>query len=229
MSNNIICRLFLGCKWGLNISTIILQSTCSNLEGFVRPLTILDNILSANVDEIPNNHKYVQVLKGLFDACLTGNGYNGNEYVWNIFNSFIYHKHQIRIDLDELEKKTCTEKSLLLCLLIPDIVKQSSDEDEYGSDKYNNKNLLKRDIFSIFRNSTNLVIICHSCPLSLDSLLSLIKGTQITEVEIYGKYWLNKAKEMASFDDISSDYEEANFNLQFAGHNNWKLFVTCNK
>ena len=126
-------------------------------------------------------------------------------------------------------EKYCLNKGLL-GLLFSEILKQDSDYEEYSEDKYKNKNLLKREIISIFKNVTYLEIDCRRYPLSLESLLELIHGTQIKEVMIEGDGWLYKAKEMPSFDNISSKYKESNFNLEFKKeYGQEKLFITYNK
>ena len=80
--NSTLYRLFIHGEGGiegdiypmLNISTIILQSTCSNLQNFIKPLTILDNILTNKVlfdNKIPDSKKDYQVSKGLFSSYLS--------------------------------------------------------------------------------------------------------------------------------------------------------------
>ena len=226
----------MGEEYPLNISTIILQSSCSNLESFIKPLTILDNILSNNVyrsNIISDNDKNVSILSCLFSSCLSKQQYVGNQYIWNIFNSFINHKQEIKIHIDQLDEY-CENKQLLQ-LILSEIVKQEEYKEEYCSDKYKNKNLLKPQILSIFKNVTYLYIDCDSYPLSLESLLSLINNTQIKKVEINGEYWLRKVKEMSSFNNILSKYKVANFNMEFDeddeefGTYDEVLTITCNK
>ena len=164
------------------------------------------------LNEISDNAKDVSILRGLFNSCLSKQEYVGNQYIWNIFNSFINHKQEIKIDIDQLDEN-CENKQLLQ-LILSEIVKQEDKKEEYCSDKYKNKNLLKPQILSIFKNVTYLYIECLYYPLSLESLLSLIKDTQIKNVYIWGQYWLEKVKEMSSFNDISSRYTNANFNME---------------
>ena len=226
----------------LNISTIILQSSCSNLQSFIKPLTILDNILTNNVlfdNKIADNKKDYQILKGLFDSYLAKEQYVGNEYIWSIFNAFVNYKHKIDIHLDRLGA-SCKNKDLL-GLILSDTVKMKYvkptgrwdfKEEEYLSDKYRNKNLLKPEILSIFQNVTDLRIGCNFYPLSLESLLVLIKNTQIRKVEIWGPRWLPKVKAMSSFSNILSQYKQENLNMEFKDHKETKdsiLIITCNK
>ena len=202
-----------GGRWShpLNISTIILQSSSSNLESAIKSLTILDNLLTNNVDDdniIPDHHKTFKILKGLFSSCSLKEKYIGNQYVLNIFNAFINNKHKIDINIYVLDK-WCKNKGLL-GLILSDI-----KEGEEYSDEYKDKNLLKPQILSIFKNVTHLNITCSEYPLSLESLLSLIKDTNIEEVTLSGYYWLRKVKELPSFNSISRKYEEANFSMEF--------------
>ena len=178
------------------------------------------------LNEISDNAKDVSILRGLFNSCLSKQEYVGNQYIWNIFNSFINHKQEIKIDIDQLDEN-CENKQLLQ-LILSEIVKQEDKKEEYCSDKYKNKNLLKPQILSIFKNVTHLEIYCRLYPLSLESLLSLINNTQIKKVEIEGYFWLKKVKEMSSFNNISSKYQKANFNMEFKDADTW-LTITCNK
>lgn len=99
-------------------------------------------------DEISDDNKDVKVIKGLLDAYFsTHDTYNGNQYVWNIFNSFINHKHKMTIDIYYLVN--CCKG--LLDFFFSDVLRLGYGE-EYCVDKYKNKNLLKRQIVSTFKN-----------------------------------------------------------------------------
>lgn len=215
-----IHRLFIRCENPLTISTIILQSSCSNLINFIRPLTNLDNVLSGNIDsrnKIRKNDRDVKVLKGLFDAYLAGHEYAGNQYVWNIFNAFVNHKHKLDIKIGKLESY-CKNKALIGLILSERLKK--GEYAAYSARECGNKNLLKREIISIFKNVTYIEIGCLDYPLSLESLLSLINDTQITTVKIIGNYWSRKLKGTPLFRNMERKYKESNFKLQFAAYNN---------
>ena len=73
--------------------------------------------------------------------------------------------------------------------------------EEYASDKYKNKNLLKREIMLIFKNVTMLMVTSQYHPLSLESLLELVDGTQITRIILNGEGWVESAMNKFSFDN----------------------------
>ena len=216
-----------GLEIPLNISTIILQSSCSNLQSFIKPLTMLDNILTSNVNsdnEVLANDKDVKILQDLFDSCTSRKQYVGNQYIWNTFNTFINHKRKIEISIERL-KDHCKNEGLLR-LILSDI-EQEERYQEYSPDKYENKNLLKPQILAMFKNVTHLVIRCNRYPLSLESLLSLIDNTQIRQVNVFG-YWLPEFRFTTSFKNISNKYRQANFNMEWEYNNTW-LVITYNK
>ena len=227
---NLIFSLFMGTTsdvaWPLNISSIILQSTSSNLESLIGPLTILDNILSENVNIdniIFDNSKAVSVLSYLFSSILSGKEYVGNKYIWNTFNTFIMSKKDIFVRIAKLDKY-CLNKNLL-ALIFSDLIK-NDDDDNRAMIINKNQNLVKPEILKIFKNVTYLRIHCKKYPLSLESLLSLINGTQIKTVVIDdpGSTWLSSVKS-SSFADVSSKYKKANFKMEFEGE--YKLVISC--
>ena len=135
---------------------------------------------------------------------------------------FIDDKTEISIDIERLQKY-CKNKGLL-SLILSEIVKIGKGE-EYSDDKYKNKNSLKPEMISVFKNVTYIGMICEEYPLSLKSLLSLIDGTQINRVWIRGRQWLSKLKSSREFGDISKLYEEAHFKMDFDGRNDKTLTI----
>ena len=169
-----IFRLFMGGPDGahpLMISSIILQSTASNLRKLIGPLTILDNILSLNVGErndniIPNDDKSVSVLSGLFSSMISGKPYDGNKYIWNTFNAFILKKQEIRINLYQIWY-SCKDKEFLKVLFSDLIVREGYSKLITGVDydydlwiKNAKQNLFKPDIVKLFKNVKKISIKC---------------------------------------------------------------------
>ena len=71
----------------LNITSVILQSTSSNLKSLIALLTILDSILDRGVNvwnPIENNDKDVAALKQLFSSI---------NLIKNILDTFIFGAH----------------------------------------------------------------------------------------------------------------------------------------
>ena len=102
----------------------------------------------------------------------------------------------------------------LLEMVMVDIKRMEYGE-EYLVENYMNKNLIKREILILFKNVTDLHIICDKYPFSLESLLSLITGTQIRKVQIEQGNWLAKAKLLYSSTDIVDRLSKANYKMTF--------------
>ena len=125
----ILFRLFFGSKWPLNVSSILIVSTSSNLSKVITPLTILDNILNNNVDisnQISNNMGDFNVLSSLFSFVLSSK--KESKYIYKTFNVFRNKKTEIKIHIDHLNEH-CFNKDLL-SLLFYDLVKV--DEDDFN-------------------------------------------------------------------------------------------------
>ena len=209
-----------GLVYALNITTIILRSTSSNLETLIRPITILDNILSNNIgrgNPIPDNAKDVLVLNDLFSSFLSRKGYAANQYISDSFMTFITSKQKIRMCLYNLNKYCKNQKSLKL--IFNDMIQVDKDaHDKYKYDemiKKKNQNLLNSNVLKLFKNVTYLEIRSARHPVSLESLLELINGTQIREVEISGHNILLSLEAWSSLADIRCKYKKANFNMEF--------------
>ena len=183
----------------------------------IRPLTILDNIFGSRVTKdnvISNNQKDVSVLAELFSATLSGQRYAVNEYIWNTIKVFVENKTKISVWYDALHQN-CKNKDLLN-LIFYDVVKNNSFDDT--EIRCENQNMPKRDILKVFKNVTSLNLDCRYCPISLESLLSLIIETQIETVTVHGYGWMPHVISVSSFDDILSKYEEANLIMDFRGN-----------
>ena len=66
-----------------------------------------------------------------------------------------------------------------------------------------------REILSVFKNVKHLKMESWSYPFSLESLLSLIKGSKIKKVEIFCGPWLEKS----SLNDMAKKYEQEKFKM----------------
>ena len=159
---------------------------------------------------IEDNKRDVKIIKGLFDCILSGEKYVGHEYIWNIFNAFIDQKNTITINAMSMSPNLyigqCRNEGLRK-LILSDML----EGEDYSEDKYKGKNLLRREILSIFKNVTYLTINCYNHPISLKSLFSLINGTQIKKIDINGQDWVKKVTESSSFTNILSVYQQGNF------------------
>ena len=101
----ILYRFFMGGMNNINpinISSIILQTTCTNLGTVIKSLTILDNILSNNLDYhddiVLDDPQNVLILKRLFSSALSNEDFIRNKYIWAVFKAFVNHKDKIKIN-----------------------------------------------------------------------------------------------------------------------------------
>ena len=189
-------------------------------------------MLTNNVDIYAENKGWtdnisdeqVETLKVLLNSWLSGEEWNGNQYIWSIFKEYVSHKHEIVFGVDALVKFYKNEGFYGL-LLSSWLKKVHSADEVYSENEWTNQNLLKREILSIFKNVTQLEIWCSEYPLSLKSLLSLITDTQINRVVVFGypKFYTRKENvdavsnlKSTSFDyrDILSEYKQANFTME---------------
>ena len=189
-------------RYPLNLSSLIIVSTCTNP---LKPVIILDDILSDNVsssNQILHQPKVALIVNQLFCSVISGKDYPGNKYLWKAFKAFLNQKESIGLHLRELDEN-CHDKALLK-VLFSDIV-EMDDYEKYSEKKYRNKNILRPEIISVFKNVKRLWIRCqsilyvregyrkaikdYSYPLSMESLLSSIKNTHVNRVEImcYGR------------------------------------------
>ena len=197
----------------LNISSVIIQSTCTNLETLIKPLTNLDNIFSHNVDAsniIFDDPKDVSILKYLFSSALPNQTFIGNQYIWNVFQAYINQKDNITIDIQQLDEH-CKNKNLLR-LILTDLAKIGED-DKYLEENYKNKNMLMPEVLSIFKHLEWIDIECNGYPLSFESLLSVIRDKKIDSVRIEDDHiWLSEAQLYVN------QYDKADLMITRDGH-----------
>ena len=219
----LLFSLFFGVDYdfyALNIVSILIMETASNLENLIMPLTYLDNILSGNVNFeniIPSNDKHVSVLSSLFSS-LSSSSKQESKYIYKTFNSFIKNKTKIEISLSELHDY-CKNKKLLE-LLFNTFVEEDKDWD--GSFKSVKQNLPKPYLLSIFSHIEYLKIWCEYHPFSLDSLVSFITGSKIKTVRIVARHndidfddpWLLKVIEHNQFEKGNWRFEYKHYDKE---------------
>ena len=172
----------------------------------VTPITILDNIITNNVtssNTISDNSADVEILSLLFSSK---ENLKINPYILNTFKCFVNHKQEIRIDIRLLDKY-CFNKELL-GLLFSKIVSDTNT-------KYEDQNLIKKQVLKVFGNVTSLYIECHCYSFSLLAFLSIIDGTNINKVEILGSEWLPSIASSSSFSDICTEYQKLGFKVEY--------------
>ena len=216
----LLFRLFFGDSNPLFLSSITIIETASNLSKLITPLTYLDNILSDNVNPdniIPSNPAHFTVIRTLFSSSSPSSSSSSSslsyKYIYSTFNTFKNNKKTIKIcpsDLDDF----CKNKELLslVCNKLDYNIDPSSCIDE---------NLPKKELLKIFNHTTDLEINTDpSYGFSLDSLISLINGTNIKRVIISEcKEWISKVIE-------SNEFKKGNWRFKYDGSGWGKLFVT---
>ena len=201
-----------------------MQETCSNLETLVQPLTILDQCITNNVDYdniIEDTAGHTKVISQLFVDYLNGSLVEKivcPNYILKSFHCFVNTKQEIRVNLWKLDSY-CKNKGLL-SLLFNNIIceKRVSSKDQ---------NLFNKDLLKVFTNVNYLYIECWEYSFCLSSFLSLIDGTKVNKVDIYGSEWLPSIASSSSFDFICTQYQKANFKLQF-NYDNTNLIISGN-
>lgn len=198
----------------LNITSIRIQETSANLEKVVIPITILDQIISMNLDkgnQILDNPLDASTLQKLFEYELDPSSRDkikGNQYIFDTFHCFIRNKEVIDIDIGLLDEYCHNKK--LLGVLFDKIIKNPSSDNLA-------QNIFKKDVIKIFKYTKTLKIWgAKDYKFPLLSLLNLIVGTQITTVEIKFCVSLSSLKSSSSsMDNIMNQYQKANYELTF--------------
>ena len=83
-------------------------------------------------------------------------------------------------------------------------------------------------MLKVFANVNYLYIYCWEYSFCLLSFLSVIDGTKVNKVDIFGRYWLPIIACSSSFDFICSQYQKANYKLEFKDRDNEWLIISIN-
>ena len=224
----IISRLFCGNGYhGINVSSVKVTKTASDLSKLMAPIAVLDSILSDNIsydNKIRSNESDTLILKSLFKTDI------GNAYIYNTFRSVLNNKQQIKVNLQKLDKY-CNNKQLL-DLIFHEIM---PDREYDGGSRATNDNLIKSEILNLFPNVSFLGFICTDYPIHLLSLLSIINATdlKIKRIEIIDKSydadnsWLSKLASSSLFTNIITEYAKAGFKLTLDRDDVTSLHITA--
>ena len=203
----------------LNIASIRIQRTSSNLAKLVAPITYLDQIISDKTaisdfkHKIPNNPEYCSILLSLFKYSLKPSiTHKGNPYIFKTWDCFVNNKKEIRLNLDDMNG-FCSENEDFMEVLFTYIVRK-----KYGRDHINeDQNLIKKDVLKVFKNVTYLYISSKWYSFSLEAFLSVIDGTRIDKIVIDDNegQWLPYIVLETSFNSICTKYENANYKLEY--------------
>ena len=228
-------RLFFGNDRPINITSIKLIKSCSNLGSLIRAITILDNCISGNVNHYISEYEYGKKLSALFNYFINGKLENKwNKFVYDTFECFIKNKKRMDIDIDKVSRYVGDQDLLNLMF-------HSLNADSTAiMDEKDSTNLIKQSMFEIFENVEEINIQSNEHSFSLFGFLEIISETKITKVTItagkYGFEWIeslwkdHQQKIEARFDasefDIHMDQQEQIFGYSVVW---WLKILTITK
>ena len=156
----------------LNINSIKVMETSSNLESVISAITALDILISDN--DPPPTYNHGKTLSSLFNYLLNEKlDKKFNKYIYNTFKLFTASKQEIYIDLYELDDYNKNDDGKLVHLLVHELKAfDIFEEHEFRTD---NVNLLRPQLFSIFPNIKYISIWPSNYIFSLSAFLSLIE------------------------------------------------------
>ena len=225
-------RLLFGSDVKLNISSIRIIETRSNLESVIRVITMLDMCISNNADAswknwgVSEHEDDGKTLKALFKHATEEPV--SNQYIANTFDCFRKNKKALCIYYRSLYTAVPKQISALLVgKLIEYRWKGSKEFDsEYAirnSEENMATNALNDELFKVFPNVSTLIlttfrtrgILCESShfPFSLLKLLSIIKDTAVKHVVISGT-WFGEFQSSFVGYNVINPFREAKIKIQ---------------
>ena len=184
----VLYSLFFGVGHGypINISSIRIIKTKRNYQEIIQAITILDNILSGNIEEkiskkslLILNHLIVERKENKFDP-----------FIYNSWKTFLQKKTEIKIDMDNLNKYI-TDLGFLGLIFGGrglELHRRDLFDDNFKNNYYipdDMTNILKLNVLNVFPNLQTMVIgWLEEHPFSLHQLALLLKDTKIKMVEI---------------------------------------------
>ena len=225
----ILFRLFMGDTFcGLNIDSIRLMESSTNLHKLISAITALDNCISNGFNQPSYNHG--KTLSSLFNYVLNDKlNKKFNTFIYDTFDCFRYNKRKIWIDLYELDKYNKRDDGKLVDLIIHNLCGVVRSEDNEMD--MNDINMLRPQLFKAFPNIEYIRIYASDKRgkkdyiFCLSELLSLIEATSVNKVEIVtfksgypnaALTWTNKLWNVSSRVIIES-FANKNFSIRYEG------------
>ena len=204
----------------LNITSIRIMRTASNLENLIGALTVFDNIISGeqHYEPLSSSIKYdtLAALMGYFVHNKLEKKLN--EYIYKTFDCFRKNKRKIIINLSLLNNITGKH---LVSPYMHDMTKTDCKEFIYRPES-DMTNLFKPDLLRFLNHLTHITIDSQSLRgqyefiISLLGLLSIIKYSTIQEITILGGKkggWLSKLWSSDNRDEIVNKYQNNGFKI----------------
>ena len=212
----------------LQINTIRILQTASNLKTIISAMTAFDLLLFDTTDK-PSTCHHGKLISSLFDYILHDKlDKKFNEYIYQTFKVFTKSKQKISIDLNQLFWYDEKDDGELVNLIVNNLTRFDFDVQkgykEYEECRMNmdNINMLRPQLFNIFTNVNYLKIdASYYYIFSLTELLSLMEGTTINTIEVRGQ-WMKILWESSS-GIFAKTYENKNFNITIED----KYFTGC--
>lgn len=174
-----------------------------NIQKAIKAITALDTVLSGGwIGGMGSLIAYA------INSIANDNASHTNKYVVETFNCFRLRKNTFRIDLVKINYFADVDETLVHSVLCKGDMIGGTDDDYDGEDledyeftrrdSRDTTNLLRREFYGIFPNVKKLIIhttdkeVNFCCTMSLLALLSSIKSTEITRIEIVA--WRNDEK-----------------------------------
>lgn len=181
--------------------------------------------LNFEEETITEDLEYGLIIRELFEDHLARQERERifHPYVYETFGCFANHKKRIEIDIGTLSKLV-QDKELKTVLFHDIIANKQKDKTEISAwiDVDDKQNLIKNEVFQVFKNVKELNIriiktsIACDYPFSLSLLLSMIENTSITKLMIIGskETWLELQSSFL-FKLIRNNFEDKKFKIKF--------------
>ena len=217
---------------GLNIDSIRLMESSTNLHKVISAITALDICISSGPN--PSSYNHGKTLSSLFNYVLNDKlNKTLNQFIYDTFDCFRYNKRKIWIDLYELDKYNKRDDGKSVDLIIHNLCGVIRSED--NEINMNDINMLRPQLFKVFPNIDYIRISASNSRgtkdyiFCLSELLSLIEATSVNKVKIVTLKsasndpqimkriaWTNKLWNASSRAIIES-FANKNFNIGYEG------------
>lgn len=218
----ILYRLFFGSARPINVESIRIMESLSNLESVIKAITVLHLLISdVNTVDVPSGSGYAHILRGLFEYVL--NETSGSEFDGYILSTFdCFRKTKQKVVLGPPYKMRTGNKVVEdedMCDLL-----MRFDYNDAGAegwiDETNMRDIINPELLKVFPNVTE-IIVRQPQTFSLLKFLSVIKGTSIKSVlfqeiteDVLNTY------DSAFGSKILEEYRNAKFAIELFTENN---------
>ncbi len=204
--------------------SIRIRNTLKNYENFIFCLCYFDMMVSGAGLDGDIKRKHISVMTGLIKNILGEETMaKFDDYILETFKCFLVSKEQMVVDLEQLYQ---FGKKEMVNLIMNEI-----EKGEKVRNSTDNKNLIKKQIFDVFKNIKKMVIIStsrwllkrwlSSFSFSLSGFLGIIEKTSLEKVIVKAvvRTWKNDSwlslLWKSSSSEIEKQYEQKNYNIGY--------------